>query len=96
MASRTLLVPGDFDLDGDVDGVDLSKWKDDFSVSSGSDADGDGDTDGTDFLIWQRNITGSTAIAAVPEPSGLVLFALAAWHGVSVARGHRRSSTVAE
>jgi hypothetical protein len=65
-------VAGDFDDDGDVDGVDLTAWKGGFGSSNAGDADDDGDTDGADFLIWQRNHTGPSAAsgvaAVVPEP----------------------------
>ena len=72
--------PGDFDGDGDVDGVDLSQWKDDFGVNADSDADKDGDTDGADFLIWQQNWSGcpsAAAAAAVPEPATLGMAGMA-------------------
>ncbi len=71
--------PGDFDQDGDVDAIDLATFSTGFGVNSSGDADGDGDTDGGDFLLWQQNYTGplSPAIASVPEPSTLLLGALA-------------------
>ncbi len=68
---------GDFDLDGDVDGVDFLYWQIGYPTASGAtlsdgDADGDGDVDGADFGIWQAgyptNLGGSTA---VPEPATL-------------------------
>ncbi len=61
---------GDFNGDGDVDGLDLVKWQADFGVTGGSDADDDLDSDGADFLIWQRQLgeSSSTPLAtAVPE-----------------------------
>lgn len=68
--------PGDFDLDTDVDGDDLTKWQGDYGVNGNSDADLDGDSDGRDFLIWQRNYTGpGVTSAAVPEPTSLALLA---------------------
>ncbi len=63
------------------------------SIGSGGDFDQDGDTDGADFLLWQRDTSvgslsdwendfgASTALqaaSAVPEPTSLVLFGLAA------------------
>lgn len=70
--------PGDFDSDTDVDGDDLTIWKANFgtgtSVATG-DADSDGDADGHDFLIWQRNLT-SSPVAAIPEPSSLLLLSV--------------------
>ena len=80
-----LRIPGDFDLDGDVDGVDFSHWQIGYPMASGStldtgDADGDGDTDGVDFGIWQANYpygVGAGAMAGTPEPATLVVLALA-------------------
>lgn len=66
----TAPIPGDFNNDGAVNGLDLDEWKFSFAVSANADADGDGDSDGDDFLIWQRNL-GASAVAAgttVPEP----------------------------
>ncbi len=81
-------VPGDFNLDGSVDGEDLTQWMGDFGTTGGSDADTDGDSDGADFFAWQRNIdiTGSPfASAQVPEPSTLLLAVVCAvivvWRG---------------
>jgi hypothetical protein len=86
-------LPGDFDDDGDVDGVDLAQWKDDFGVNDDSDADLDGDTDGADFLIWQQNWTGApvaAAAAAVPEPATLGMVGIAT--AIVAAGVHRRKS----
>src|SRR5262249_17388000 len=52
--------PGDFDLDGDVDGADFVIWQTHFPESEDGgwiegDGDGDGDVDGADFVIWQTN-----------------------------------------
>jgi uncharacterized protein YkwD len=70
----------DFNNDGVVNGADLVEWRGDFDVNAVSDADNDADTDGADFLIWQRQVgLGSTApaTAAVPEPAGALLAAIA-------------------
>lgn len=68
-------LPGDFDLDLDVDSQDVAIWSESFGIDNSADADFDGDSDGADFLAWQRNF-GAGFIAselAVPEPSGVVL-----------------------
>jgi len=71
---------GDFDLDGDVDDDDLTKWQSDYAVDDESDADEDGDSDGFDFLAWQRNAAVSSTLAsqvdAVPEPASAALLLL--------------------
>ena len=67
-------IPGDFNRDGRVDGVDLTGpdgWQERF---------GD-DLDGQDFLQWQRNLgythwqASSAYSAAVPEPGSAMLLA---------------------
>ncbi len=76
-------IPGDFDLDNDVDGVDFGKWQTGYPMASGAtlgdgDADGDGDVDGVDFGIWQENYpTNLGGSATIPEPATLAVLALA-------------------
>jgi hypothetical protein len=71
----------DFNRDGAVDGTDLPEWLGSFALDDGADADDDGDSDGNDLLAWQQQYgSGSVAtlkFAAVPEPSALILGALA-------------------
>lgn len=79
----------DFDLDGDVDSVDLSMWNAGYGMAanaerSDGDSDGDGDVDGADFLAWQREFIGSVSellasenIQTVPEPSAALMSFLA-------------------
>lgn len=79
------IVPGDFDVDLDVDTSDFSQWESSFGVSSGADSDTDGDSDGFDLLEWQRFFGSSYStsltipVSVVPEPSllsGLTLVSL--------------------
>jgi T5SS/PEP-CTERM-associated repeat protein len=73
--------PADFDNNGTVNAADLTVWRNAFGTNANGDADNDGDSDGNDFLIWQRSLGqsgASGATAAVPEPSALLLSALAA------------------
>jgi hypothetical protein len=78
----SMRTPGDFDLDGNVDGADLTKWQGDFGPNGGSDADGDGNSDGADFLTWQRHLVIGAAVSReftiVPEPLSLCLSAFGA------------------
>ena len=73
---------GDFDVDGDVDGDDLTLWRNNFGTGTThmtGDADGDGDADGGDFLTWQRQLGGPAtagATASIPEPATLASLAL--------------------
>lgn len=67
------LVPGDFDVDGDVDAFDFVAWQANFPLASGAtlaqgDADGDEDVDGADFVVWQTNFP-----YGIPEPSAILL-----------------------
>jgi hypothetical protein len=79
-------LPGDFDADNDVDGVDFGLWQTGYPTASGAtlgdgDADGDGDVDGVDFGIWQENyptnLGGATlGGTTIPEPATLALLAI--------------------
>jgi autotransporter-associated beta strand protein len=75
-------LPGDFDNNNVVNADDLIVWKNGMTGNNAlGDTDGDTDTDGNDFLIWQRYLgrTNPTvaASAAVPEPTSLVIGAVA-------------------
>ncbi|MBA3482112.1 MAG: hypothetical protein H0T51_09890 [Pirellulales bacterium] len=73
----------DFDQDGDVDGADLTRWKEGFARShrrEQGDSDGDQDVDGADLLAWQRqlgSVSADATAAAVPEPRAFLLFIIA-------------------
>lgn len=75
------LFSADFDMDGDVDGMDLDEWQGDYGLNADSDVEPDGDSDGLDFLEWQRQFgSGVPAVAftsSVPEPTSGLLFVLA-------------------
>ena len=89
-AFAPLVIPGDFDGDGMVDGDDLVQWEGDFGLNPDSDATGDQETDGADLLLWQQHLGEMTATpigAAVPEPQGFSLLAIAAALGKAIQRG---------
>ena len=80
----------DFEEDGDVDGADLTRWRNNYGTGTThvlGDADADGDADGADFLVWQRQVGSAPAVVAgavVPEPAGWALLMLAAAMVLSV------------
>jgi hypothetical protein len=85
--------PADFDNDGDVDGNDLATWKTNFgtgATQAQGNADGDADVDGNDFLVWQRQRSGGS-VAAVPEPSAILLAGAMALSLSAFARRRQRS-----
>lgn len=74
-------IPGDFDLDGDVDGRDFLAWQ------RGNSPNGTpgGPVSAADLADWQNNYGAGSLIAestAVPEPGCWLLFALAALPGI--------------
>jgi hypothetical protein len=77
-------VPGDFNLDGQVDGLDLNilgdNWQDSPTTFATGDANGDGTTNGLDLNIlgenWQFGVPAPGA--AIPEPASLALLGIGA------------------
>jgi hypothetical protein len=87
-------IPGDNDIDGDVDNQDLVVWQNAYGVTGLGDADGDADTDGNDFLIWQRNVGADFtpvvgSVSAVPEPVTVGLASVAILGAMHLARRRR-------
>jgi rhamnogalacturonan endolyase len=68
-------LPGDFDLDGHVNDVDLGIWQQTYGMTQAQgylpgDANGDGKVNGRDYMIWQRNYGLSQGeLAATTETS---------------------------
>jgi hypothetical protein len=58
------LIPGDYNADGEVDGLDYDTWKENYGLT--------GKVNAADYIVWRNNLgasvhdlgTGST----VPEP----------------------------
>jgi hypothetical protein len=76
--------PGDFDLDGDVDGADFVIWQTHFPAAAGGyldvgDANNDGVVDGADFAAWQGSFphAPSPGSSPVPEPDSLFTMLIA-------------------
>lgn len=83
----------DFNIDGKVDGADLTKWKQSFG-GVGADANGDGVSNGADFLMWQQQfgsgVPATAAVGAVPEPASIALCGLATMAMAAYGRSRRR------
>lgn len=81
--AAVVYLPGDFNEDLAVDGVDLTAWQTGFGITAGAahgdgDADSDGAVAGTDYLIWQRDMAAAaTNLTAIPEPTAAGLTAAA-------------------
>ncbi|QEG33654.1 hypothetical protein [Bythopirellula goksoeyrii] len=73
-------ITADFNLDGYVDGSDLTEWQVAHQAGTDmADADGDGDSDGQDFLAWQRQFGSGIPLIgnnAVPEPATALLLVM--------------------
>jgi hypothetical protein len=74
------LVPGDFNLDGQVDARDYVVWRNSqgqtVTFFDGADGNGDGTINAGDYSVWRANFGGASAngaglIVAVPEPSAV-------------------------
>ncbi|MCC7087055.1 MAG: hypothetical protein IT427_18805 [Pirellulales bacterium] len=86
--------PGDFDVDGDVDGADFVAWQTHFPAVVGAtrahgDSDGDGDVDGSDFVAWQTHFPFALGLgtAPLPEPAAWAI-ALCALGGMMLTIRH--------
>jgi hypothetical protein len=79
-------VPGDFNLDGLVDGADYVVWRNNLGQTNAMFSQGDATYSGTvdmdDYAVWRSNFgfarqslvaAASGAAAAVPEPTAIVL-----------------------
>ncbi|QDT69303.1 hypothetical protein MalM25_22390 [Planctomycetes bacterium MalM25] len=74
-------LPGDYDSDGDIDADDYGVWRASYGeAGEGLAADGnaDGVVDAADFTVWRDAAANAAASRAVPEPTSLGLFFLAA------------------
>lgn len=69
--------PGDFDLDGNVDGTDFLEWQEEFGSEGVTAADANHNfiVDSADLDVWMTSFgAGETSgIVAVPEPARLTL-----------------------
>nr|MBA3482953.1 exo-alpha-sialidase [Pirellulales bacterium] len=67
-------VIGDYDGDFEVNGDDLTEWRETFGQTPAgtinADGDEDGDIDGNDFLVWQGNLQPAGVAALAPAVAG--------------------------
>jgi hypothetical protein len=73
-ATFTVLAPGDFDGDADVDGSDFLSWQRNLGRATGAtrqqgDSDGDGDVDAADLGAWKTYFGPSNAVVAAATPA---------------------------
>ncbi len=75
-------IPGDYDVDGDVDAADYNVWKGAYGTTvpvAGLWADGNenGVVDTADYAIWRNAFTGpgsGASLSSVPEPASSAIF----------------------
>ncbi|TWT48616.1 family 16 glycosylhydrolase [Botrimarina hoheduenensis] len=72
-------IAGDYNYDGQVDLADYTVWRDALGSTINLAADGnrDGEVNAADYTVWEAALSSSSAAAAVPEPSTLLLTMLA-------------------
>lgn len=78
---------GDFDGNGETDGLDFLAWQRGFGITAGAngsdgDADADGDVDHDDLIAWEQNYgspwgLGVGQSVAIPEPASIVTMGIA-------------------
>lgn len=75
----SLSTPGDYDQNGSVGPEDYDVWKTNFGTNfADADGNGNGIVDAADYTVWRDNFgAGGGSLAAVPEPSGMMLLAVA-------------------
>lgn len=93
-ASGNPVLPGDANLDGQVDGQDFLTWNaHKFTETAewcAGDFNADGIVDGRDFLLWNTHKFTSSEIAAVPEQQSGLCWLLIAWQLTRRRRATRR------
>ena len=78
LCTEPIILPGDFNEDGDVDAFDFADWQANYPTASGAtramgDSNGDGDVDAFDFGEWQADYPYPPPSEPAPEPATLGL-----------------------
>lgn len=96
MHPRDLQMPGDANGDRLTDGADYTIWADNFldattpkGLWAAGDFTGDGIVDAADYTVWADHFSPAATLAAVPEPSSLLLAAVGAGLLLACRRGKR-------
>lgn len=100
--ARIPILAGDYNFDGTVNAADYNLWKADFGSTTKAEADGNGDgiVNAADYTIWRNFLgtvtppgSGSGGVVAdgVPEPTTMLLLALAGGLLVPLARHRDRA-----
>lgn len=82
---QVIHLPGDYNLDGDVDADDYEMWRGDFAstLALGADGNNNGAVDAADYVVWRHNLGASvddavSTATSVPEPWNALLLGGAA------------------
>jgi hypothetical protein len=94
------VLPGDYNLDGTVDALDYTVWRNTFGslTELAADGDGSGEIDAPDYDIWKMHYgqtaagAGSGGLTAVPEPTGVALSCLGGLFALLGVNSRRRST----
>jgi hypothetical protein len=90
-AAEFVPLPGDYNIDGNVDAADYVVWRrslDQTELAAAADGNGDGEVDEEDYVIWRANFgrllfsgasvaAAASTLPAIPEPPFFVLVVIA-------------------
>lgn len=97
---KSLIAPGDYERDGDVDGADFLRWQRQAGTATapyaGADGDGNGFVDGADLEIWKAAFTaaaGASTGSAIPEPAAGLMAAVVSGFWAANRRTRKRTTS---
>lgn len=103
IGGQVIHLPGDYNLDGDVDSDDYELWRGNFTSTLALAADGsaNGTVDAADYVIWRHNLgasvddaLGASTTAQVPEPASWTLLCAAGLSMVWIKLYYRGTTSV--